>query len=126
MPFTTDFRESGIIWNFSGTVTFRDLLDTNATAWGHENWPKFRFQIIDFSGIEGFLVDPSDGLAMARIDTVAAKSEPNMSMRVAIVATRPDVLEAAQSYLDWLEVPSWETRICSTAEEAMNWACTHQ
>lgn len=120
MPHSYETRDNGIIWTFTGDVTFKEVLDSNFAAWNHPKWSDFTYQIVDFLNVQNFHTDHEDSVAIAYVDRAAAGKHEKM--RVAIAVTNPEMILVSEQYKRSIDMPGWEVGIFPTIEAATEWA----
>lgn len=120
MPYQTEITDAGVVWRFSGTVTFEEILSSNAEVWSLPDWHKLRYQIVDFSGAERLKVAPQEAAGFVAFDRAAARSTSDM--RVALVADDPDIVALCEVYIEELDIDGWEARIFRSPDAAEKWA----
>lgn len=109
---------SGVVKRHFGHVTGGDL---RAAVEATESDPRFnglRYVINDFLDCRSLAVADPEVEEIAAIDNAAALS--NNRIRIAVVATLPEVIAVARVYAHDPLTP-YETRICDTMAAARDW-----
>ncbi len=109
---------NGVIKRHFGGVTGSDVLAAITKTEGDERFETLRYVINDFLDCTGLTVSSIEIEEIAAIDHAAAATNPNI--RVAVVATHPDVVATANSYAnDPLTI--YPTRVFSSMSVARSW-----
>ncbi|WP_419904974.1 hypothetical protein [Kiloniella sp.] len=120
MPYKVKFQATGVIIHFYGVVTRDDFIASGQEMWGQQNWDKAEYEIADLS--EAITVDISEDCAMeiAHLDNAATLS--SLRHKVAIIATKPEVIHLAQIYAKSVVNWNWEARTFNDMDSALAWA----
>ena len=124
MPYETEITGAGIVWRYSGTVTFDEIVESNSEAWGLPDWPSLKYQIVDFSNAERLSITPYEASGFVGFDRAAARSTSDM--RVALVSDDPEIAALCELYVNAMDIDGWEARLFSTREAAEKWATRGQ
>lgn len=109
---------NGLIKRHFGHVTGREVLEAIRKAEADFRFDGLQYVINDFSGCTMLSVSPTEIEEIAAIDSAAAVS--NSRIRIAIVATHPDVLAASNAYANDPLTP-YESRVFRSMTEARSW-----
>jgi len=82
------------------------------------HFDSLRYVINDFLECTGLTISSMEIEEIAAIDSAAAASNPNI--RIAVVATSPEVIAAADAYAND-PFTAYTTRIFGTMDEAKSW-----
>lgn len=121
MGFELNWHPKGVTKHYFGWVTGEDLLRSLEQTEADEHFDSLRYVINDFLAIDGVLMEtihPELIEELAAIDKAASGMNPGI--KIAIVATDPNVLNLAQAYVD-SKFRSFPTRLFSTLAEAKVW-----
>lgn len=118
MPYTLVWEPRGVIKHFFGHVTSNELLRAGTDTEGDARFDNLRFVINNFLDCTGFSISSDVVDEIAAIDEAA--STINKSIRIAVVAKEPAVIDAATQYAN-SPMNVYPTRIFSTMEEARTW-----
>jgi hypothetical protein len=119
VPFEIAWRQpNGLIKRYFNHVTGREVMDANVLAEADARFDNLHYVINDFRGCTSLTASPDEIDETAAIDNAASKSNPNI--RIAIVATHPDVLAATNSYTK-LQLNAFVIRIFSSMDDAYAW-----
>jgi hypothetical protein len=120
MAYTITWKERGIVWEYSGTMTGEELLQSNLEIFGDARFDDLRYQIADMSAVEDTEISEIHVRKMAYLDSAAARSNPHIC--VAIVSSSEDAFRVGTAYIAHSKEKSpWKTRVFSTREEAEAW-----
>lgn len=111
-------QPSGLIKKHFGHVTSREVLVANRKAEEDFRFDSLRYVINDFSECTEVSISLADIEEISAIDCAAAVTNPQI--RLAIVATHPDILAASNAYVNDLLSP-FDTRIFSSMNTARSW-----
>jgi hypothetical protein len=111
-------QPNGLLKRHFGQVTGSEVLEANCKAEEDARFDTLRYVINDFLDCTGVSVSPNEIEEIAAIDHGAATSNPNI--RVAIVATHPDVLAASTAYVTD-PLCAFATRIFNSMDDARSW-----
>ena len=122
MPYTTEWEQHGVYWRYWGTVSGKELIDSNLDIYGDERFDAMKYQIVDFLQIDAFQVTRDDMLKIAAYDRAAALSNPRV--KVAVVA-KITAIKFLTALYDAENIKSpWETRMFDSVEQARSWVDT--
>lgn len=108
----------GLIKRHFGHVTGREVLEANRMAERDIRFDSLRYAITDFSECTEVSVSPAEIEVIAAIDHASAATNPNI--RLAIVATHPDVVAASTAYANDALAP-FVARVFSSINAARSW-----
>ena len=109
---------NGLIKRHFGHVTSSEVLAANIQAEADHRFDSLKYVINDFSDCTGLTVLPSVNAEIAAIDNAASASNPNI--RIAIVATHPELVSTGNSYAN-NPLTNFTTRVFSSMKEAQSW-----
>lgn len=118
MPYTLTWEARGVIKKFFGRVTSDELFQAGIDTEADPRFDDYRYVINDFVECTGFSVSPGVVDEIAAIDEAAAKI--NHSIRIAVVATLPEIIAVANEYAN-SPMNAYATRIFATLQEAQGW-----
>jgi hypothetical protein len=120
MPYTTTWEARGVVWNYSGTLTGNELLQSNLEIFGDERFDDIRYQIIDLTAVNAMEVTRRHMRKIAHLDMAAARTNPRV--RVAVVTTSEGGIDMTDIYKQYtVEKSPWHTKIFTTREAAAAW-----
>ena len=108
----------GVIKRHFGQVTGREMVAAAGRIEGDSRFDALRYVINDFRDCKEQKVSLMEIEDMAAIDSVSATY--NKSLRIAVVATNPDVVEAANTYAS-NPLTAHTTRVFSSMVDARRW-----
>ena len=111
-------QPNGLIKRHVDHVTGKEIFDANSLAESDARFDSLKYVINDFLGCTGLSVSHDEIEEIAAVDNAAAKSNPNI--RIAIVATNPEVLAATDFYANH-PLSMFTIRIFSAMDEACRW-----
>lgn len=118
MPYRLVWESQGVIKKFFGHVTSDELFQAGIDTEADPRFDDYRYVINDFVECTGFSVSPEVVDEIAAIDEAAAKI--NHSIRIAVVASLPEIIDAANQYAS-SPMNAYPTRIFTTRQEARIW-----
>ena len=118
MSYRLDWEAKGVVKHFYGLVTPADLVDSVTEIESDSRFDHLRYVINDFLDITGCSAGKPEVEEISVLDYGAAVT--NSNIRIAIVATHPEVLALAKHYAD-SEINAYPTRIFSNREDARAW-----
>lgn len=119
MPFEILWQPpEGLIKRHFNHVTGKEVLDANVLAEADVRFDNLHYVINDFLDCTGLTVSPDDIEEIAAIDNAASGSNPKI--RIAIVATHPDVLAVANSYINH-QLRTFAIRTFRSMDDAYAW-----
>jgi hypothetical protein len=119
MAFSIQWRDRGVYWTFSGTLTGEEAVRSNLEIYGDERFDDLRYQIADFSGVEHFALEPREMKKVAYFDKAASLSNPKMI--VALIAPTPVSRDLLNKYTEYSESSPWVFAVFDTLQEAQAW-----
>lgn len=120
MSYTTIWKERGIIWSYSGVLTGAELIASNVEIYSDPRFDDLEYQIVDLRRVAEFRILQHHMKAVADLDALAAKQNPNI--RVAVVTKEPTGHSITRTYLEEAPEVHWETRVFKDYVEAKAWA----
>jgi hypothetical protein len=121
MPIELQYRDEGkgVFFDCTGVVTTAEVDDANREIYSEERLPRLRYQLVDYSKVEGFDISPEDTRRHAKMDKEAAEKNP----RFVIAVVGPSdlaygVTRMWQAFTDEAALPS---AIFRTIPEAEGW-----
>lgn len=109
---------SGLIKSHFGQVAGREVLEANRRAEADFRFDSLRWVINDFSKCTEVSVTPAEVELISAIDRAAAKTNP--SIRIAIVATHQEVVDASIAYANDSLTP-FLTKVFNSIDDARLW-----
>jgi hypothetical protein len=120
MAHTITWKDKGIIWAYTGTLTGPELLESNFKIFGDERFDDLRYQIADLTGVEKFDFNAKHMRKIAHLDMAASQTNPRI--KVAIVTTSEIGVELTRVYEKYTsEKSSWDTGIFANLKDAETW-----
>ena len=121
MPYQTTWEKKGIFWKYSGIVTDIDIIARNNEFYADPRSENILYQLVDGTGIEKFKLDEPSLKLLAATDYAAAMSV--RKLKVAFVATRVDVVDFFQTYINYAKEFNceWEFKIFTDLNSARKW-----
>jgi hypothetical protein len=108
----------GLVKRHFGHVTGAEVLEGNRIAEADARFDMLRYVIDDFTDCNSLDTSRADIEAIAAIDGAASVSNP--SIRIAIVATHPEVMAASTAYAN-SALKSYTTQLFPTVAQARAW-----
>ena len=118
MSYELKWEPRGVVKRFFGQVTCAELLAASRESQSDYHFDQYRYAINDFLDCTEFVTDPIGLEELAAFAGAAELSNPNI--KVAIIATLPEVIAAVKSY-SGLALQTYPTRLFSTLAEARAW-----
>lgn len=109
---------NGLVKRHFGHVTGREVQEAISKAEADLRFDCLLYVVNDFSGCTMLGVSPAEIEEIAAIDSAAAAS--NSNIRIAIVATHPDVVAASSTYANDPFAP-YKVRVFGSMKEARSW-----
>ncbi|MBS1132336.1 MAG: hypothetical protein H6R16_3338 [Proteobacteria bacterium] len=108
----------GVVKRYFDQVTGAEVLAANTKVESDSRFDHLRYVINDFLGCTGLTVSLPEIEEIAAIDYSAALINPNI--RIAMVATLPEVVAAANAYAND-PLTTYTARVFTTMAEARTW-----
>ena len=121
MSYKVNWEENGVwIWH-GGTVTSKEIFDSNMEFYGNPKSDKALYQLIDFLEVENIILSELTSEKIAYLDAAQSKSTPNI--KVALVGT---LLSAKKLFHEYIEHSStittnWSFEIFDDMQSARKW-----
>jgi len=112
------WEDRGVVKRYFGQVSSEELLAPVVATEADERFDTLRFVINDFLEAKSVAFTQADIDAIAAHDMGAAVTNPYI--KVAVVATQPEVIDLVQRYMQ-TAVRAYPTSIFSTMAEARAW-----
>ncbi len=118
MSYELTWEPKGVLKRYFGHVTCAEVLAAGVQSQGDPRFDQYRYAINDFLDCTEFVIDHD---VLEEIAAYAGAAEQsNSNIKIAIVATLPDVVAATRQYLE-LPLQTYSTRLFSTRAEARKW-----
>lgn len=101
MSHETEFQEAGLVWTFRGNISYDEIIAANSEAWNRADWDELKYQICDFTNAESIELGEEDMKAASYTDRAAVQRRG--LLKVAIVATKPEVVKVCHFYMDQVD-----------------------
>lgn len=118
MPYQSSWEAKTVVTKWTGLVTGEELLAFIKTGHAHPDFDGLCYSLHDFTECTGTAFSHSSIEELAAMDSAGAISNPHI--KVAVVATRPDVLSVVRDYIG-TELSPYPVRVFPDAEEARSW-----
>lgn len=118
MSYEVHWESQGAIKRFWGVVSSADMLRSVVETEADARFDTLRFVINDFREVTQITFDSHDVGDIAAIDLGASRTNP--AIKIAVVATRADVIELAEQYAN-SALNVYPTQIFATLDEARTW-----
>lgn len=124
MPYRTEWKPHGIIWEFYGDVTAREIEAANAEFYGDARSDSAKHQIIDAGRVTSVEWNEIDISKTAGYDIGADRSVKNL--RVAYVADDAEIISKLEKYIEISRNmnSSWQFKGFRDVAAARAWAET--
>ncbi len=109
---------NGLIKRHFGHVTGSEIFAAVVRIEADSRFDTLRYVINDFSECTSISVAPGEIEEIAAIDHAASMSNPNI--RIAIIATQPEVIAQGKAYAND-PLTNYKTRVFSSIDEAEPW-----
>jgi hypothetical protein len=119
MPYETIDEGGGLVFQFHGDVSTKEIMTANKKGWEHPNWQKHRYQIWNYSSVDSMTMDEPDSLLFAKMDSVAFRT--TLPMKIAFVANSKYIIDLCESYAATLETDNMEARTFGDEAAARQW-----
>ena len=120
MAYKIIWEAKGLLVNFSGTVTEKEVMMVNDLIYGDKRFETITYQIADYTGAVDIQISPRDAQVIGALDK--SSSRWNRSRVKNIVVTKDDkFIPIVKTYFREFEGTHWEGRIFDTLEMAYAW-----
>lgn len=118
MSYELLWERKGVVKRYFGHVTCAEVFAAGIQSQSDHRFDQNRYAISDFLDCTEFVNDPA---MLEEIAAYAGAAEhTNKNIKIAIVATLPEIIAATKQYLQ-LPLQSYATRLFPTLEEARAW-----
>lgn len=118
MPYQNEWKENGLHRQFTGSITGKEVLESNLYIHGDERFDNIRYVFNDFTRIDGFDVTELNIAEISTMDNVAAMY--SKKLKIIIVANNEDFLHWARLYLTHMENSPFDVDIYEDIDCALN------
>jgi len=118
MAYEINWEPRGVVKRFFGIVKAGEVLAAVVRVEADERFDSLRYVINDLSSVDGFEITHGEVEEVAAIDKAASLTNPGI--RIAVVATLPEIVMAARAYAT-SKFNVFPTRIFATQFEARRW-----
>lgn len=118
MSYEIIWEPRGVVKRFFGLVTGHEILQAVIEVEGNARFDDLRYALNDFLGSTGLSGYDDVAEEVSAVDYAAARTNPNI--RVAIIATLPEIIAGANEYAK-SPLNAYPTRIFTTLAEARDW-----
>jgi len=119
MPHTLEWEEKGVYRQFNGLITGEEILESNFSLQADSRFADIDYVINDFTMVTEHSITLPDTNAYAITDDIAANKKP--SLKIAIVVSKKDLYDLADTYCDLMKALRYEVKIFKTTEQARHW-----
>lgn len=109
----------GIEINASGIVSGEEIIEAHKEIYSKENVTRQKYQIIDRSDCEEYLVSHEEVKKIAELDKAASKSNPNII--IAIIASSDLQFGMSRMWQAYIEESNFVTKIFHDRKSADEW-----
>ncbi len=120
MPYQIEWKENGLIWTYTETLTGQELLQSNMDVYGDPRFDEIRYQIVDMRAVTHNQVEQSHMRALAYLDMAAARS--NSRIRIAVI--KADQLN--ELYKSYTNSRHWPAKTFKDFDSALTWATSDE
>lgn len=113
------WEPKGVYRRFNGIVTGEEILESNLTLQANPRFDEINYVLNDFTQVSDHTITLSDTNAYAVTDEIASHKKPHL--KIAIVVTRKDHFELADTYCDLMKSMKYEAKISKTTDQAYRW-----
>ena len=119
MAYTITWEPEGARWDFTGTVTDQEAIQSNLDVYEDERFDTMRYQLVNMLQVETFDVSAETIRKVSQMDR--EQRHRNADIKVAFVTTRALIYGLGRMYEMAGGTEAWETRVFETLEEAREW-----
>jgi len=121
MSYQTIWETKGVLWQYTGIVTTHDVVNSNNEFYGDPRSEDIFYQLVDGSQIEKLELDESALELLAATDYAAALTI--RQLKIAFVATRPEIIAFFQTYIDHANEfnSNWQYKTFNNIDSARRW-----
>jgi hypothetical protein len=119
MPYTIEWKTSGVQTRFYGGVAGAEIISHSKEIQGDDRFDTIRFIVANFLDAQQVSITLDEVREIATLDSVAALSNPRV--KVAVVSSSETVEAGGAIYKAGLADSPWKTESFSTLEEALEW-----
>ena len=119
MPHTIEQEEKGLYRKFTGIISGDEILESNFDTHRLPEYQELHYIINDFSDADGHAIEIAHTQAYASSDKVIANAKGQL--KIAIVATRPDMMELAKNYIRLMEASPFGCQLFQHLKDARRW-----
>ena len=119
MSYQTIWTDRGVEWIYHGTVTGKEIIQSNEEIYGDPRFDDLRYQLVDLTQVERFEVSDKEMRQMAYLDAAAARTNPRI--RLAVIATGESGRSVFDAYAKNIKNPVWKHELFSSRKNAEDW-----
>jgi len=119
MTHSITWENKGVYRQFKGLVSGEEILESNFALQADARFTGIDYIINDFTDVTEHTITITDTNAYAVTDEIAANKKPNI--KIAIVVTKKDLFDLADTYCDLMKAMKFDTKIFKTIEQARRW-----
>lgn len=126
MSYKVIWEEKGIwLWH-CGTVTSKEIFDSNMEFYSDSRSDESKYQLIDFTDVETIVLSELTAQEIAMLDSVQSRSTKNL--KVALIGTSRSAKELFQNYIDHSLnfQTNWLFQIFDDLNSARKWASVNE
>lgn len=120
MPYQLQDTGAGFIAEFSGTLTDDDITTANSEIFSHPMWDLRSYQIWDFLTVDAVALSEENIQSTSDKDSRAFEVPPG-KVKIALVATAPDMVEFCNLYIESLGTDHITAQVFPDREQAYEW-----
>lgn len=119
MKYMNTWEARGVYRKYTGLLTGSLIREAVEKVEGDERFDKIRYVLNDYLDVTKIDVSDFELNTIAAIDSVA--SETNKRIKIAQVATSPDIIDLVTSYDKKLQDNTYTTKVFSNVADARKW-----
>ena len=120
MAYCHNWEPEGVYMKFWGKTSGEEIDEAISHLRNHPDLSGMRYAVADYMSVDEFLVTRYQTLIIAAHDHWM--KDANSNLKIALVGSRPDILEAFQAYANSSVImDTFQVRVFQALEEAKNW-----
>ena len=119
MPYNITWETEGLLIKWYGNATPEENIKSNGEIYGNDKFDSIKYQIADFLDANTSQFSDKETSVVAKLESKA--SIWNRNLKVAHVATDPDLIYQIKLYEQMLKDTNWQFGIFSSVNDARKW-----
>lgn len=124
MTYKLEWEPRGVYWEYSDTVTGKEIIDASTLIYGDSRFDDIRYKLVNFLNAEDIEIEEDDINAIAFQHKAAAMSNPSVKTAIIVnpnLTMANDIAARLELFISILTASSWEVKAFDNLDKANHW-----